>query len=219
MNPFTRAGDTAALTPPPFFRETANTSVDPERVRGVCDQCGSVLEPISFSGYYTRRTCDCEQMRAQQADMARVSAQAATDRARAGVARCYTWLPGTDDSARIAKSFDSFDPMLQPDRKAFTEARDQCRDYAQRIISSNTRQRVAVGNLLLRGGYGVGKTHLAAAVCNALRQSLVPCRFCCVPDLFEAIYAAKFEETKPDAHYSARTKQSIIREAAGAPLL
>lgn len=205
---FTRLSDTGALVPPPFFRETANTSVDPERVRGVCDQCGSVLEPIAFCGYYTRRKCDCELIAQTQVETQRATAEARAQRMRDEAARCYAWLPEQDDSDLIRRDFAGFNPLAQPNSASFVQAKGATLDFAAQVTSSFTRQRVAVNNLTMRGGYGTGKTHLAAAICNALRQVGVSCRFCAVPDLFTALYAAKFEE-----------KQEIIEEAARAPLL
>ena len=52
------------------------------------------------------------------------------------------------------------------------------------------------GWLLLQGGYGVGKTHLAAAIANESVQNGVPTLFLTVPDLLDALrFAYDSEDT------------------------
>lgn len=58
------------------------------------------------------------------------------------------------------------------------------------------------------GNYGVGKTHLSAAILNEIRAAGIPCLCTTVPDLFNAIYAADFEE-----------KESTIRQASTTQVL
>jgi len=127
---------------------------------------------------------------------------------RASAAKCYTWL-GTPDDELASKTFDDYDPARQQDDRArFASTKRQVMTYADRIVVAFSQQRIALDNLILRGNYGTGKTHLVAAICNTLRSANVPCRFCAAPDLFTALYAAHFDD-----------KQSIILEASAAALL
>jgi len=44
-----------------------------------------------------------------------------------------------------------------------------------------------LGTFILYGPYGTGKTHLLAAICNALLERHIACRFATAPNLFGAI--------------------------------
>ena len=125
---------------------------------------------------------------------------------QADASRCYNWLQTPDDDL-ATKTFDQYDPRRQDDRAHFLAVKQQVAQYADRIVIAFTQQRMAIDNLLLCGNYGIGKTHLAAAICNRLRAAIIPCRFIAAPDLFTALYAAPFAD-----------KQSIITEAASTPL-
>jgi DNA replication protein DnaC len=74
-------------------------------------------------------------------------------------------------------TFETFDPDIQGVRNAF----EVCVEYAQN----------PTGWLYLVGGYGCGKTHLAAAVANyaMAHQRMYPL-FCVVPDLLDHLRAA-----------------------------
>jgi DNA replication protein DnaC len=198
-------------TPPAWFHETERVALTPERVRTTCSHCGSVLEPVCFSGYYVQRRCYClEQARLvlpYDGGTGSASKRAAL-RAKADAGRCYTWLAPHSDSDLREKSFDGFDPERQPNAQPFAEARTACSRLANQVLLSSTMQGLALDNLILRGNFGTGKTHLAASICNTLVAAHIPCRFCATPDLFTAIYAASFED-----------KRSIIEEAAKTPML
>ena len=60
----------------------------------------------------------------------------------------------------LERTFDSFDASRQP--KAFR----MCKDYLGKYQTGNS--------LLIIGGYGTGKTHLASAIANALLEDGVP---------------------------------------------
>ncbi len=87
-----------------------------------------------------------------------------------------------DDLARF--TFETFAPEghgLSPEKQSnLRMAYDLARDYARR----------PEGWLLLRGGYGCGKTHLAAAVANAAIAQGLPVIFVTVPDLLDHLRAA-----------------------------
>lgn len=78
----------------------------------------------------------------------------------------YGWLEeGMDSTAYVSRlaalSFNNFDSSKN--LKAFQD----CLLFSKQLL----------GNLLLYGPYGVGKTHLLAAICNALRERDIPSRF------------------------------------------
>lgn len=73
------------------------------------------------------------------------------------------------------KTFETFDASLPGMR----EANDIARHYADDPM----------GWLLFRGGYGCGKTHLAAAIANVAEQNGVPVVFAIVPDLLDHLRA------------------------------
>jgi DNA replication protein DnaC len=67
------------------------------------------------------------------------------------------------------------------------------------------------GWLLLEGGYGSGKTHLAAAIANQVAQRGVPTLFITVPDLLDSL---RFAYSDPETTFEAR-----FEEIRGAGLL
>lgn len=73
------------------------------------------------------------------------------------------------------KTFESFDAMLP----GMGEAYDVARHYAEDPL----------GWLVFRGGYGCGKTHLAAAIANIAEQRGVAVIFAIVPDLLDHLRA------------------------------
>jgi DNA replication protein DnaC len=79
-------------------------------------------------------------------------------------------------SAFDAKTFDSFDSTIPGVQEAFLVARD----YA---ISP-------IGWLLVMGGYGTGKTHLAAAIANHRLAEGAAVYFSVVPDLLDHLRSA-----------------------------
>jgi len=74
------------------------------------------------------------------------------------------------------KTFDTFNPKLQGVREAYEAARRYATDPQ--------------GWLVLRGGYGCGKTHLAAAIANAHLAAGQHVFFSIVPDLLDHLRAA-----------------------------
>jgi DNA replication protein DnaC len=69
------------------------------------------------------------------------------------------------------KTFENFDPDIPGVRRAYVRARE----YARR----------PQGWLVLFGNFGVGKTHLAAAIANELIQKSYQVLFAVVPDLLD----------------------------------
>lgn len=85
------------------------------------------------------------------------------------------------------------------ERRSLEEAFQRSQHYAAR----------PQGWLLLQGGFGVGKTHLAAAVANAAVTAGLPTLFLTVPDLLDSLRAAYSAE---DTSFEERFDQ--VRQAA-----
>ena len=168
-------------------------------VTNFCQICG-LVEPSVWSNGFARRKCQCEEI--QQFAEQREQRIHLLQQVRKP-AKTYTWLghglddlyrKATDERGLESKSFANFDPTCQPDMPAFQQHLFTAKMLASRIISSQKAQRVLVDNLILAGAIGTGKTHLAAAILNALREQGIDCLFSTAQDLFNALYAAKFDE-------------------------
>lgn len=110
----------------------------------------------------------------------------------------YAWLGEWNDTSLAKKTFDTFEVTRQPGAYEAVQA------FATSLQ----------GHLVLRGSYGTGKTHLLAALCNALRERKKPVdsRFAAAPSLFHAIQ--DYMKHDYDAPYT-----DLIRKAINAPLL
>src|ERR1700694_594853 len=124
-------------------------SREPAEKTWSCPACG-VVPPIAFAdGWYARRPCTCERA-AYDAEQPR---QLAAELVQARRALTYTWLgrawaePGLAD-----KTFASF-------RR---ERQLAAGEMAQAFASS------PAGTLAFYGSFGTGKTHLLAAIANAV---------------------------------------------------
>ncbi len=103
-------------------------------------------------------------------------------------------------------TFENFNPRgrvgLWPEQAASLErAYNHSHQYAQSLK----------GWLLLQGGYGCGKTHLAAAIANFAVSLGVPTLFITVPDLLDSL---RFAYQDPEATFEER-----FEEIRNAPLL
>ncbi|MBS3783703.1 MAG: ATP-binding protein [Anaerolineae bacterium] len=107
-------------------------------------------------------------------------------------------------------TFESFAPEghgLPPEKRANLRwAYDEARDFAKD----------PQGWLVLKGGYGCGKTHLAASIANSCVQRGQPVLFITVPDLLDQLRAT-FAPTKPDEHLP--HFQARFHEIRTAPVL
>lgn len=103
-------------------------------------------------------------------------------------------------------TFETFCPEgqgLSPDRQAnLRRVFERAQDFA----------RHPEGWLVLRGGYGCGKTHLATAIANACVEQGMPVLFITVPDLLDYLRAA-FAPASP------QTYDERFDEIRNAPLL
>ncbi|MBI4770266.1 MAG: ATP-binding protein [Chloroflexi bacterium] len=82
-------------------------------------------------------------------------------------------------------TFETFEPrgrigLGQQQQASLEVATNQARNFAGNLQ----------GWLLLQGGYGCGKTHLAAAIANFASEMGVPCLFITVPDLLDSLRSA-----------------------------
>lgn len=95
----------------------------------------------------------------------------------------YTWL-GDDPGDLPYKRLDAFTRVAQP--KAY--------DAARAWLAAALANERGLKNLILAGNPGTGKTHLVAALANALQDANIACLFCVAPSFFKSYYAATFED-------------------------
>ncbi|MBC8504875.1 MAG: ATP-binding protein [Chloroflexi bacterium] len=103
-------------------------------------------------------------------------------------------------------NFDNFRPRGRVGlRPALADSLEQAYNQAQMFARSHK------GWLLLYGGYGSGKTHLAAAIANLSVDLGIPTLFITVPDLLDTL---RFSYDDPNATFEQR-----FEEIRNAPLL
>lgn len=160
-----------------------------------CEVCGPI-EPVACFNGFMRRQCACE--RAAREKVVSVQKKEIST-------RCYSWLgQGYAATDLEAMSFENFYPQHQKEHaKEYHGHLAAARQYADQIVQGEQ-----VNNLLMTGGYGTGKTHLATAICNHLRANHVSCLFCTVQDLFDELYSSKFEQ-----------QQDLLTQASSTTLL
>jgi len=115
--------------------------------------------------------------------------------------RIEAWGAGGDLQALARMTFETFNPeghSLPPDKQANLRwAYEEARVFAEN----------PTGWLVLKGGYGCGKTHLAAAIANRCVERGQPVLFITVPDLLDHLratyaptssiaYGTRFEEVR-----------------------
>jgi DNA replication protein DnaC len=102
-------------------------------------------------------------------------------------------------------TFETFNPkgrigLGQQQQQSLERAFEQSRAYARSLD----------GWLLLSGGFGAGKTHLAAAIANECVELGVPTLFLTVPDLLDSLrFAYGSEETTFEEHFD-RVRQAPL---------
>jgi DNA replication protein DnaC len=156
-----------------------------------CPACG-VVPPIALAeGWYARRLCRCE----RAAFDARQLRQLQEELLQARTALTYTWLGRAWSEPSLAtKTFATFRQERQPEAYALAQA------FAEH----------PEGVLALYGSFGTGKTHLLAAITNAVTAVGQRSRFASVVSLFDALQ----ERIQFGQDY-----HELVRKAIGAPLL
>lgn len=196
--PMERASGLFAIPKWMFGSHPHLVSAFPEDLRYYCQVCG-VIEPKEMLNGYIRQYCACERALLDAEKWGPVG-RPSEDVLRSQIT--YTWL-GTDVGDLERKSFADFSPSWQP--KAYQIAKD----YAANFISARQHDEQFSRNMLLIGGVGTGKTHLAAAALNELRAHTIPCLFAMVGDYFDKHYAADFA-LKDDLRERASTTPLLV---------
>jgi DNA replication protein DnaC len=133
-----------------------------------CPKCGMVPPIALADGWYARRLCRCERA-AFEAEQLR---QLQEEQSQALTALTYTWMgPAWSEPELAAKTFATFQSERQP----------EAYELAQAFALD------PVGTLALYGAFGTGKTHLLAAIANAVTATGRTCRFASVVSLFDAL--------------------------------
>lgn len=172
----------------------AGVQDDANGVKFVRKGCGVIHPKVLDNKYVMRLRCPCEKaaFKAYEEHKARVAWQ------KEQLPLCYDWLGGAKIAEDMAKlTFESFDRSRQPDA------------YDMMLAFADDPS----GVLILHGQYGIGKTHLAAALCNHLRmrkENPVASRFCTVSRLFNA---------SQEATLKSEPTSKIINRAINAPVL
>src|SRR5712691_10114833 len=156
-----------------------------------CDLCGVIEPRLLPSGRYMRRECECQRRErwTRQIEEARqIEMSKMTD-------RTYGWLgKGWEDLELAGKTFANFRQNEKKD------------GYQAAVAYAHN----PVGSLILYGSYGTGKTHLLAAICNALREQQTRSLFTTAPKLFAAYQ---------DRMLSEGDHWSLVKQAISTPLL
>lgn len=124
----------------------------------------------------------------------------AVEEAKMWLTKTYTWLGAGAQDELESMTFASFQPNANG--KWVAQAYRRARVYAEQLKSQVEGQ---ISSVLL-GPYGIGKTHLACAILNAIRAQGVSCLFVSGNQLFQALYANDFDE-------------NIIKKAIDVPVL
>ncbi len=164
----------------------------PRELFWTCDVCGVVAPLQTFSGRWIRREhCACESKK-------REAAREAEEFRQWNAAQIYRtfggWLgTGWTDTKLAAKTLANFERKEKWQREAW-----------QRVNGWLAGD--MTGNLLFHGSFGTGKTHLAVAICNALREKRITSLFVSAPKYF----AARNDLIKHDGDYHRLDKLAII---------
>ncbi len=165
----------------------------PQGLLWTCSICGPI-EPLFVpygKGRWIRRRCACEKAAREAREQAEMLDAWKVQQKQ----RTFAWLGrGWEEEHGITeKTFDTFMRARQP--KAYLKAVKFAHDPA--------------GNLIFHGGYGTGKTHLAAAICASLREKGIASLFASATKLFAA-YSDKMNNHED--HWS------LIKQAISTPV-
>jgi DNA replication protein DnaC len=181
-----------------FILSPQAASRDAEAVTYFCDVCG-IIKPHTCANGYIRRLCACEKAAKEAQAHGMLAQTTKVEVVKNKAAKTYIWLgKDAEELGLEQKTFSGFEKSYQ--KTAYAKAFW----FASQVVQGQSE----VGNLLMRGVNGTGKTHLAAAILNHLRANGIGCLFCTVQNLFNAIYAGDFNE-----------KQDILSQGSQTPLL
>ena len=159
----------------------------PEVVK--CEYCGAVLpfEGMRKDGkaiWFKALPCDCEE---SQKEQERLREQAALERLKElrkeRAKRIQNVIGETGPSKRFKlRTFGNFE--TSPDNEVCYKV---AKRYAERFISLELEKDGERNGLMITGPCGAGKTHLAAAIANALIDEQIPVIFLNTLDLLDKI--------------------------------
>jgi DNA replication protein DnaC len=158
------------------------TTPAPDELYWECETCGPIKPYANPLGQWQRRSCACQRRAKQELQMAEHRTAWLHEQ------RIYAyggWLGKQWVSQEVVAylntlRFDNYDATRFP--QAFKRAQE----FAL----------APHGNLIIYGRYGVGKTHLEAAIANYLREKRPPviCLFASAPQFFMAYEEARFSD-------------------------
>lgn len=186
---------------------------EPEPAPRTCTICGASVPALLIpSGRWIERRCACERAASQQErerDEHRARMKAMAENTYHGWLG-KEWLNPTWVREMSHKKFENYDTMRTPEfnklrgavkyvtdpeekeklQKIIVEFDQWRRTWANALEKAQTFAANPQGVLLLYGEYGLGKTHLLAAVCNSIRHHTPPVSslFVVTPKFFSAFY-------------------------------
>lgn len=174
-------------------------SQNPQDKTWECATCGTVPPLMLADGWYARRRCICEQQAEEMRQRDATPRTLAHALALSQFEQVYTWLGRSwvneqDIQKLEASTFASFDRTQQP--KGYEQAR--------------TFTAMPEGVLALYGDFGLGKTHLLAAIANAHRAAGRACLYASAVTLFDVIQ----DRIGQNLEY-----HDLLRRALSTPLL
>jgi DNA replication protein DnaC len=173
----------------------ARRSKNPSDHTWQCPTCGKVPPLLLPTGWYVRRPCACQRRVWQEQEQRQLPRTLDEALRQAQREQTYIWL-GREwaDEGLHQQTFVTFDRAQQP--KAY--------DLAHQFSLAPS------GVLALYGSYGLGKTHLLAAIANTRNDAGDCCLFASAVTLFDAIQ----QRISRDEDYS-----GLLRRAISTPLL
>lgn len=174
----------------------------PQSLYRVCPVCKQTLPPqVTPTGRYASNVCACERELRRKAE----AEQERREREQIFIKRTYGWLGKSwTDMDLATMTFDGLKPEGQPnpaDRESLRQALKVARTFAEH----------PQGNILIYGEYGLGKTHLLAAICNRLRERNIHSLFASAPAFFTAYYARM--------HHDEQDEWELVQQALTTPFL
>lgn len=167
--PLPRQRAQQGMTPVRAVLQPVEQVAPPASLFWTCEACGLIAPyQIPVSGRWIRRSCACERS-------AREREREEESQAEWKAAQVYRtfggWLGAGSSEAKLAEcTFASYKRTLKWQQEAWKQ-----------VTGWFAGMR---GNVMLHGSYGTGKTHLAAAICNALRERRVTSLFVSGPKYF-----------------------------------